>query len=167
MIHPITEEEIRTFSWFVVGCFSAWGGVVRYLMDNRLAGNNWSTASLVSQVMISGFTGFIGGFYSFEQGNSTFMTLIIACLCSSLGGSLLRWLWRRILQTQETHHDVHFQPAQRTGSEQRPSGSGPGGVPGPESESGGLHRDGRTPDPGPAAGVTGERGQPDDEQPSS
>lgn len=94
-------DNTQAVSWLVVGFFSAWGGVVRYLMDIRPAGQRWCWMAVISQVTISCFTGFLGGFYGYEQHNSVLMTLVLAGICSTLGGSLLRWLWRRILQTPE------------------------------------------------------------------
>lgn len=91
----------QAVSWLIVGFFSAWGGLVRYLMDIRPAGQRWCWMAAISQVIISCFTGFLGGFYSYEQHNSVLMTLVIAGICSTLGCSLLRWLWRHILQNPE------------------------------------------------------------------
>jgi fluoride ion exporter CrcB/FEX len=94
-------DNTQAVSWLIVGFFSAWGGLVRYLMDIRPAGQRWCWMAAISQVTISCFTGFLGGFYGYEQHNSVLMTLVLAGICSTLGGSLLRWLWLRILQTPE------------------------------------------------------------------
>lgn len=89
--------HIEATSWLVVGFFSAWGGLVRYLMDISPAGARWCWMAAVSQIVISSFTGFLGGFYSYEQQYSPLMTLVIASLSSTLGGTLLRWLWKHFL----------------------------------------------------------------------
>ena len=94
-------EMVRTspepVSWIMVGVFSVWGGLVRYLMDSKGRKKKHQWMEAISQVIISGFTGFLGGLYSFEYGNSPLMTLILAGICSTLGSTLLHWLWRRML----------------------------------------------------------------------
>jgi hypothetical protein len=94
-------EDSQTMSWVIVGFFSLWGGLVRYLMDIRPAGTKWCWMAAITQLVISSFTGFLGGFYSYEQHNSVLTTLVFAGVSSTLGGSLLRWIWRRILHTAE------------------------------------------------------------------
>lgn len=95
------NENTQALSWLIVGFFSAWGGLVRYLMDISPAGVRWCWVAAMTQVGISCFTGFLGGFYSYEQHNSMLMTLVAAGISSTLGSTLLRWLWRRILPTME------------------------------------------------------------------
>ncbi|WP_455872375.1 phage holin family protein [Serratia proteamaculans] len=95
------NENAQALSWLIVGFFSAWGGLVRYLMDISPAGAKWCGMAAMTQVVISSFTGFLGGFYSYEQHSSVLMTLVTAGVSSTLGGSLLRWVWRRILHTTE------------------------------------------------------------------
>lgn len=95
------NENAQVISWLIVGFFSVWGGVVRYLMDISPAGTKWCWIAAITQVVISSFTGFLGGFYSYEQHNSVLMTLVVTGVSSTLGGSLLHWVWRRILHTTE------------------------------------------------------------------
>ena len=97
----VIQHEQVSISWVIVGGFSAWGGLVRYLMDNRGPRLRWRWMAALSQVIISGFTGFLGGLYGIEHGNSPLMTLIIVGICSTLGSTLLHWAWRRILPSQE------------------------------------------------------------------
>ncbi|CAI1221181.1 phage holin family protein [Serratia quinivorans] len=94
---PVPDDG-QTFLWLIVGVFSAWGGVVRYLMDSQTSGKHWSWSGVLSQVVISGFTGFLGGFYGYEQNYSQLMTLALAGISGSLGSELLRWLWQRVFQ---------------------------------------------------------------------
>ncbi|ECF7068847.1 holin [Salmonella enterica subsp. enterica] len=96
--HP---DDIQSISWLIIGSFSAWGGLVRYLMDSEFAARQWSWMAVFSQIIISCFTGFLGGFYSYEQGLNEYRMLIVAGICSTLGSTLLRWLWRRFLKKQE------------------------------------------------------------------
>lgn len=102
VIHPgnLTEtlsKSPEAFSWVMVGIFSAWGGLVRYLMDSKGRQKKQQCMSAITQIVISGFTGFLGGLYSFEHDKSPLMTLIIAGICSTLGSTLLHWLWQRVL----------------------------------------------------------------------
>jgi uncharacterized membrane protein HdeD (DUF308 family) len=97
MLTELMSRPSESVSWVMVGIFSAWGGVVRYLMDSRGRKRKHRYMEAISQIIISGFTGFLGGLYSFEQGNSPLMTLIMAGICSTLGSTLLIWLWRQIL----------------------------------------------------------------------
>ena len=94
-------DDIRSFSWLIVIFFSAWGGVVRFLMDRKSTGKIWSWTTFFSQLTISCFTGFLGGLYGYEHGWSDYMTLAIAGLCSTLGGTLLRWLWDRLISPRK------------------------------------------------------------------
>lgn len=91
-------DGTQSLPWLAVGFFSAWGGLVRYLMDIRHSGTKWCWAAVISQMTISSFTGFLGGFYIYEQNGSNFMALFAAGLSSTLGGTLLRWLWKRFLK---------------------------------------------------------------------
>ncbi|ECE6306373.1 TPA: phage holin family protein [Salmonella enterica subsp. enterica serovar Ball] len=90
-----------TFSWLLVGCFSAWGGIVRYLMENKASGKNFSWHEVLRQVVISGFTGFLAGIYSYEHGYSNLMTMVYSGLGGALGGYLLDLLWKRFTDSLE------------------------------------------------------------------
>lgn len=94
-------DNVQSVSWVVVGFFSAWGGLVRYLMDIRPGGRRWRWMAALSQVIISCFTGFLGGLYGYEMNSSSTMTLIIAGVCSTLGSSLLYRLWQRFWPGQD------------------------------------------------------------------
>jgi fluoride ion exporter CrcB/FEX len=100
--------NIRTqvVSWLIVGFFSAWGGLVRYLMDLHPKRRRWRWMAALSQIVISCFTGFLGGLYSFEMKNSTTMTLIIAGVCSTLGSTLLHRLWQRFWPRSDEKHGM-------------------------------------------------------------
>ena len=68
---------------------------MRYLIDHKTSGHRVSWTGILTQIVISGFTGFIGGLYGHEEGYSPFMTLIFAGLGGFVGGKLLEWLWQR------------------------------------------------------------------------
>ncbi|MCP1104856.1 phage holin family protein [Serratia nevei] len=97
---PLPDSD-RVFSWLIVGGFSAWGGIVRYLMENKASGRKFSWRDIFTQVVISGFTGFLAGVYGYEQGYSEFMTMVFSGLGGALGGHLLDVLWRRLFNLPE------------------------------------------------------------------
>lgn len=92
----ILSDSKWLISWFIVGVFSVWGGVVRYLMEYKVSGNDFSFAEVCIQVVISGFTGFLGGCYGCEKGYSELMILVFAGLGGALGGRLLDFMWSRL-----------------------------------------------------------------------
>lgn len=81
--------------------FFCMGGVVRYLMDNQGRKRKHKWAEAISQIIIPGFTGFLGGLYSFEHGNSPLMTLITAGLSSTLGSTMLHLILWRVIALNE------------------------------------------------------------------
>ncbi|MBL5829219.1 phage holin family protein [Serratia fonticola] len=101
---PLPDSE-RVFSWLIVGGFSAWGGIVRYLMENKTTGKGFSWHEVFNQVVISGFTGFLAGVYGYEQGYSEFMTIVFAGLGGALGGHLLDLLWKRFSNSLEKENN--------------------------------------------------------------
>ena len=100
VMSSVNAEDRYFFLWGTVGLFSFWGGVVRYLVDRRNGRRKGSWREGISQIVISGFTGFLGGFYGYEQYHSEFMTLVIACVSSSLGGNLLSQVWQRFIHNK-------------------------------------------------------------------
>jgi hypothetical protein len=90
-----TPVDTQVFTWLIIGCFSAWGGLVRYLMDTQGQPHKWSWMGVISQVIISSFTGLLGGLLSFESNASRYMTFAIAGLFGTLGSTALSYLWRR------------------------------------------------------------------------
>jgi len=97
---PLSDND-RVFSWLIVGGFSAWGGFVRYLMENKASGKKFSWHEVLNQVVISGFTGFLAGLYGYERGNSEFMVVVFSGLGGSFGGHLLDLLWKRYSRSLE------------------------------------------------------------------
>ncbi len=97
---PLPDTD-SVFSWLIVGGVSAWGGIARYLMENRASGKKFSCNEVLSQVVISGFTGFLAALYAYEQGYSEFMVMVFSGLGGSLGGRLLDLLWKRFSRSLE------------------------------------------------------------------
>lgn len=91
--------------WLIIGFFSAWGGVVRYLVNLQRNRASWSWIGISSQIVISSFTGVIGGLLSFENGCSYYMTLVIAGVFGALGSSALRYFKRRVLGNNENDRE--------------------------------------------------------------
>jgi|GEM_PF-5375655 len=52
---------------------------------------------VITQVVISTFTGILGGFVSFEYGASSYMTFVISGLFSTMGASSIKLLWSRLI----------------------------------------------------------------------
>ncbi|POT54651.1 holin [Citrobacter amalonaticus] len=94
---PLPNGDI-VFSWLIVGVFSAWGGIVRYLIEQKASGKKFCFYEVFSQVVISGFTGFLAGVYGYEQGYTEFKTLILSGLGGAFGSHLLDLLWKRFSQ---------------------------------------------------------------------
>ncbi|MBS0054150.1 phage holin family protein [Yersinia sp. Marseille-Q3913] len=82
-------------TWVIIGLLSAWGGLVRYILDKDNEEDEWSWIAVMSQVVVSGFTGLIGGLFSFESGGSRYMTFAIAGLFGAMGSTALQYLWNR------------------------------------------------------------------------
>lgn len=91
-----TPENTQVLLWLIVGIFAAWSGVVRYLMDKKSSGRRWSWPDVFSQMIISGFCGFLGGLYSYEYGGSETMTVVVSGISGAMSSGLLRLLWQRI-----------------------------------------------------------------------
>lgn len=95
LTRPVPDNS-QVILWLGVGIFAAWSGIVRYLMDKKSSDKSWSWPDATSQVVISGFCGFLGGLYSYEHGYSEVMTVVISGVSGAMSGGLLRWLWLRI-----------------------------------------------------------------------
>lgn len=90
-------ESSEMFFWVFALLFSLWGGFVRYLMDRKTVNSRFSKAAVIKQVIISVFTGYLGGLYSFEYKQSIYLALITVGLSSTLGSTLLRLFWARFI----------------------------------------------------------------------
>ncbi|MER2474950.1 hypothetical protein Ppb6_02239 [Photorhabdus australis subsp. thailandensis] len=81
--------------WIIIGTFSTWGGVVRYIIDMKKDKIRWDCKEATSQMIVSSFTGFLGGFLSFESGVSLYMTFVISGLFGTMGSTGISYLWKR------------------------------------------------------------------------
>ncbi|GKX58360.1 phage holin family protein [Leminorella grimontii] len=92
-----TSFEI--YQWLILLLLSAWGGIVRYLIDIKTNNAHWSWFGAVAQVAVSGFTGLIGGFISLEAGLSLYMTFASAGMAGAMGSIALTYFWNRLTGT--------------------------------------------------------------------
>ncbi|AUH51662.1 holin [Chromobacterium sp. ATCC 53434] len=97
----ITPNNVQVATWVVIGGFSAWGGLVRYIIEVQGKNKAWDIVGLLSQIVVSGFTGLLGGLLSFENGGSHYFTLAIAGLFGTMGSAALAYLWNRFFYTRE------------------------------------------------------------------
>lgn len=91
-----SPAETQIITWIIIGIFSAWGGLVRYLMDRQGTRSKWSWMGVISQITISSFTGLLGGLLSFESGASHYMTFLFSGLFGTMGSTALSYLWHRL-----------------------------------------------------------------------
>ncbi|MDY0856363.1 phage holin family protein [Klebsiella aerogenes] len=90
------KESIAGVSWLIVLALSCWGGLVRYLIDVKQNKATWSWISALAQIVVSGFTGVIGGLVSIEGGLSIYMILATAGISGAMGSVALTYFWERI-----------------------------------------------------------------------
>ncbi len=90
------KESIAGLSWIVVLVLACWGGLVRYLIDVKQNKATWSWISALAQIVVSGFTGVIGGLVSVESGLSLYMILAAAGVSGAMGSVALTYFWERL-----------------------------------------------------------------------
>ncbi|MBV8875232.1 MULTISPECIES: phage holin family protein [Enterobacteriaceae] len=89
------KEGIAGVTWIVLLVIAGWGGLVRYLIDIRQNKAAWSWVNALAQMVVSGFTGVIGGLISIESGLSIYMILATAGISGSMGSVALTYFWER------------------------------------------------------------------------
>lgn len=90
------KESIAGVSWLIVLALSCWGGLVRYLIDVKQNKATRSWINALAQIVVSGFTGVIGGLVSIEGGLSIYMILATAGISGTMGSVALTYFWERI-----------------------------------------------------------------------
>ena len=73
------------------------GGVVNYCLRRGLYKKENKGLFFLSQLLISAFTGFLGGLLSIENGASITMTMFISGVCGTTGSTLLLELKKRVM----------------------------------------------------------------------
>ncbi len=94
MLYNLNEESI-TLS--LIG-ISIIGGTVNYCID--CAANNLDGRGLIfflGQVLVAGFTGFLGGLLCIENTLSPVMTLFVSGVSGTIGRTLLKEIQNRVL----------------------------------------------------------------------
>ncbi|WP_434462184.1 phage holin family protein [Serratia plymuthica] len=94
-------SDAQAINWIVIGVFSTWGGLVRYLIDMHHSTHKWSWMGVISQIVISSFTGLLGGLLSFENGASHYTTYAASGLFGTMGSTALSYIWQRWFYTRK------------------------------------------------------------------
>jgi len=89
------KESIAGISWLIVLAIACWGGLVRYLIDIKQNKATWSWVNAFAQIVVSGFTGLIGGLITVEAGLGFHMILAAAGVSGSMGSVALSYFWER------------------------------------------------------------------------
>jgi hypothetical protein len=90
------KESITGITWLIVLVIACWGGLVRYLIDIKQSKATWSFFNALAQVVVSGFTGLIGGLIGANSGSGLYMMLVIAGVSGTMGSVALTYFWERI-----------------------------------------------------------------------
>lgn len=96
MIFKVPEDS-QILTWMIIGVISTWGGVVRYLIDvkDEVSNINWN--GMFSQIIVSGFTGVIGGLSGFEMGFSIYMVYAASGLFGAMGSGAIDVVKNRMI----------------------------------------------------------------------
>lgn len=89
-------DNAQFIKWMIITLVSAWGGVVRYITDVKNDKVEWRWGGVFFQVIVSAFTGVLGGLLSFEMGSSIYMTCAIAGLFGAIGSGAIDQVAYRI-----------------------------------------------------------------------
>lgn len=90
------KESFAGWSWLILLAIACWGGLVRYLIDVKQNKVAWSWINALAQMVVSGFTGVIGGLISIESGLSIYMILAAAGISGAMGSVALTYFWERV-----------------------------------------------------------------------
>lgn len=90
------KESFAGLPWLILLAIACWGGLVRYLIDVRQNKAAWSWINALAQMVVSGFTGVIGGLISIESGLSIYMILAAAGISGAMGSVALTYFWERL-----------------------------------------------------------------------
>ncbi|MBV6694017.1 phage holin family protein [Serratia quinivorans] len=95
MLYSLNEESI-TLSLIAISII---GGTVNYCLDcaaNKLEGRGMKF--FFGQVLVAGFTGFLGGLLCIENTISPIMTLFVSGVSGTIGSVLLKEIQQRMLK---------------------------------------------------------------------
>ncbi|CDG87310.1 conserved membrane hypothetical protein [Xenorhabdus bovienii str. puntauvense] len=94
------KDPIELYQWLILLLLSAWGGIVRYIIDIKTSNARWSWIGAFAQIVVSGFTGLIGGFISLEAGLSLYLMFVSAGVSGAMGSIALTYFWNRLTGEQ-------------------------------------------------------------------
>ncbi len=94
--HMQDKESMAGITWLALLIIAGWGGLVRFLMDVKQGKAKWSWINAFAQILVSAFTGVIGGLISIEGGLSIYMILATAGISGAMGSVALTYFWERI-----------------------------------------------------------------------
>lgn len=94
--HMQDKESMAGITWLALLIIAGWGGLVRFLMDVKQGKAKWSWINAFAQIVVSAFTGVIGGLISIEGGLSIYMILATAGISGAMGSVVLTYFWERI-----------------------------------------------------------------------
>lgn len=89
-------KENDVLLWCLIGLFSAWGGATRYILNTEKKKSKRRWIAMIFEIIISCFTGFIGGLLAMEYGSSDYIALVVAGLLGSMGGTGLKLLYQKV-----------------------------------------------------------------------
>lgn len=93
---PIKDpENYGLVAWVCIAAISIWGGVVRYILDMQQNKTAWNWAAATAQVIVSGFTGVLGGLICIQSGASIYITLAGSGMSGAMGSIALMYFWQR------------------------------------------------------------------------
>lgn len=90
------KEGITGVTWLILLAIACWGGLVRYLIDIKQSKASWSWINAGAQIVVSGFTGVIGGLITVEGSFSLYTILATAGISGSMGSVALTYFMERI-----------------------------------------------------------------------
>lgn len=76
---------------------------MRYVIDLKQSKATWSWVNAILQVVISGFTGVIGGLVSVESSLSLYMVFAVAGISGSMGSVALTFFWERFAGVKDAN----------------------------------------------------------------
>lgn len=89
------DLKVTGAAWGVIFAISLYGGLARYIIDNKRNGYRWSWLGAIMQMMVSGFSGLMGGLISVELNASFYYTVFAAGMCGAMGSFALDFFWSK------------------------------------------------------------------------
>ncbi len=90
------QEKETGIMWVVILTIACWGGIVRYIIDTKKRQAIWRWTELLAQMIVSGFTGVMGGLLASGANISTYEIFAISGIFGSMGSLGLSYMWERL-----------------------------------------------------------------------